>query len=218
MTDRAMAKTKLMMLGPPGAGKGTQAQRLAEDYSIPQVSTGDMLRNARRKGTELGKKAAKSMDAGELVPDEVVIGIVKERLNEPDAKGGFILDGFPRTVGQAEALYQMGVRLDAVLNIEVSEEEVVRRLGGRLTCPDCGATFHEEFKQPAEEGVCDVCGHDLVKRPDDRPDAIRERLKAYHANTAPLVDYYRERGALIDVNGEGAPDEVYGRVEQAIAE
>jgi adenylate kinase len=213
-----MAKTKLMMLGPPGAGKGTQAQQLAEEFDIPQISTGDMLRSARRKGTELGKEAAKFMDAGELVPDEVVIGIVKERLSEPDAEGGFILDGFPRTVGQAEALDQMGVELEAVLNIEVSEEEVVRRLGGRLSCPNCGATFHEEFKPPTEEGVCDECGSDLVKRPDDRPEAIRERLKAYHAKTAPLVDYYRDQGVLIDVDGEGTPDEVYGRAEAAISD
>lgn len=211
-----MAKTKLMMLGPPGAGKGTQAQRLAEEFDIPQISTGDMLRGARRKGTELGKEAAKFMDAGDLVPDEVVIGIVKERLSEPDAEKGFILDGFPRTVGQAEALDEMGVELEAVLNIEVSEEEVVRRLGGRLSCPDCGATFHEEFKPPAEEGVCDECGTELVKRPDDRPEAIRERLKAYHSKTAPLVDYYRDKGVLIDVDGEGTPDEVYGRAKDAI--
>jgi adenylate kinase len=213
-----MAKTKLMMLGPPGAGKGTQAQQLAEDYDIPQVSTGDMLRGARRKGTELGERAAKFMDAGDLVPDEVVIGIVKERLAEPDAQGGFILDGFPRTVGQAEALDQMGVQLDAVLNIEVGEDEVIRRLGGRLTCPNCGATFHEEFKQPAEAGVCDVCGQELVKRPDDTPEAIRERLKAYRAKTEPLIEYYRDKGLLIDVIGEDAPDEVYERVREAIAE
>lgn len=213
-----MAKTKLMMLGPPGAGKGTQAQRLADEFGIPQISTGDMLRSARRKGTELGNEAAKYMDAGELVPDEVVIGIVKERLSEPDAEGGFILDGFPRTVGQAEALGEMGVELEAVLNIEVSEEEVVRRLGGRLSCPNCGATFHEEFKAPAEEGVCDECGAELVKRPDDRPEAIRERLKAYHGKTAPLVDYYRDQGVLIDVEGEGSPDEVYERTKEAISE
>jgi adenylate kinase len=212
-----MANAKLMMLGPPGAGKGTQAQQLAESLEIPQVSTGDMLRRARRKGTQLGKKAAKFMDAGDLVPDEVVIGIVKERLSEADAEGGFILDGFPRTVGQAEALDKMGVELEAVLNIEVSEEEVVRRLGGRLSCPNCGATFHEEFKQPAEAGVCDVCGHELVKRPDDKPAAIRERLKAYRANTSPLIGYYRDKGALVDVDGEGAPDEVFERVRDAIA-
>ncbi len=213
-----MAKTKLMMLGPPGAGKGTQAQRLAEAHGIPQISTGDMLRGARRKGTEMGEKAAKFMDAGELVPDEVVIGIVAERLSEPDAADGFILDGFPRTVAQAEALDEMGIELEAVVNIEVSEEEVVRRLGGRLTCPNCGATFHEEFKKPSQEGVCDACGEELVKRPDDKPEAIRERLSAYHRQTAPLVDYYRNQGVLLSVDGEGTPDEVYTRIEEAIAE
>ncbi len=213
-----MAKTKLMMLGPPGAGKGTQAQRLAEAYGIPQISTGDMLRGARRKGTELGKKAAEYMDAGDLVPDEVVIGIVQQRLSEDDAQQGFILDGFPRTVGQAEALAQMGIELEAVINIEVSEDEVVRRLGGRLSCPNCGATFHEEFKAPAQQGVCDECGRELVKRADDNPEAIRERLKAYHAKTAPLIGYYREQGVLADVDGQGAPDDVYERIEQVIAE
>lgn len=213
-----MAKTKLMMLGPPGAGKGTQAQRLAEEFGIPQISTGDMLRSARRKGTELGNEAAKYMDAGDLVPDEVVIGIVNERLDEPDAEGGFILDGFPRTVGQAEALGEMGVELEAVLNIEVSEEEVVRRLGGRLSCPSCGATFHEEFKTPSKEGVCDECGAELVKRSDDRPEAIRERLKAYHAKTSPLIEYYRDQDVLIDVDGVGTPDDVYERAKEAISE
>lgn len=212
-----MAKTKLMMLGPPGAGKGTQAQRLSEAHGIPQISTGDMLRGARRKGTELGKKAAKFMDAGELVPDDVVIGIVAERLEEPDAKKGFILDGFPRTAGQADALSDMGVQLEAVINIQVGEEEVIRRLGGRLSCPECGATFHEEFKPPADEGVCDECGHELMRREDDQPEAIRERLRQYRASTEPLVEFYRGRGALENVDGEGSPDEVYGRIEDVIS-
>lgn len=207
-----MAKTKLMMLGPPGAGKGTQAQRLSEDYGIPQISTGDMLRGARRKGTELGKKAAKFMDAGELVPDEVVIGIVAERLEEDDASDGFILDGFPRTVGQADALSEMGVELEAVVNIQVSENEVIRRLGGRLSCPECGATYHEEFKPPTEEGVCDECGHELMRREDDQPEAIRERLRQYRSSTEPLVEFYRERGVLENVDGEGTPEEVYDRI------
>jgi adenylate kinase len=211
-----MAKTKLMMLGPPGAGKGTQAQRLSETFGIPQISTGDMLRGARRKGTELGKKAAKFMDAGELVPDEVVIGIVAERLGESDAKDGFILDGFPRTVGQADALQDMGVELEAVINIQVSEGEVIRRLGGRLSCPECGATFHEEFKPPADEGTCDDCGHELMRREDDQPEAIRERLRQYRASTEPLIEFYDEQGILEDVDGEGAPDEVYERIEAAI--
>ncbi|MFW5968493.1 MAG: adenylate kinase [Persicimonas sp.] len=211
-----MAKTKLMMLGPPGAGKGTQAQRVCETYDIPQISTGDMLRDARRRGTELGKRAGEYMDAGDLVPDEVVIGIVDERLEQPDARDGFVLDGFPRNIAQAEALDKMGVELEAVINIGVGREEVIRRLGGRLTCPECGATFHEEFDPPKNEGVCDRCGAELTRRADDRPEAITERLEAYHAQTSPLVDYYRRQGVLSDVDGEGSPDEVYDRIVTVI--
>lgn len=212
-----MAKTKLMMLGPPGAGKGTQAQQLAGELGIPQISTGDMLRQARRQGTPLGLEAARYMDAGDLVPDEVVIGLVVERLQESDAQKGFILDGFPRTVAQAEALEEMGVVLEAVVSIVVSEDEVVERLGGRLSCPNCGATYHATANPAKTPGVCDVCGHALVRREDDRPEAIRERLKAYQTKTEPLVAYYRTKGSLHEINGEGAPDQVYQRVLQAIA-
>jgi adenylate kinase len=211
-----MPKRKLMFLGPPGAGKGTQAQRLADDFGIPQISTGDMLREARRKGTELGKKAGEFMDAGDLVPDEVVIGIVAERLQEDDAQAGFILDGFPRTVAQADALAEMGVELDGVVNIQVSEDEVVRRLGGRLSCPSCGASYHVEFSPPEEDGVCDKCGAELIRRPDDQPDAIRQRLQSYNQKTAPLVQFYDERGSLLDVDGVGAPAEVEERIRQAV--
>ena len=211
-----MAKRKLMFLGPPGAGKGTQAQRLADDFGIPQISTGDMLREARRKETELGKKAGEYMDAGDLVPDEVVIGIVAERLQEDDASGGFILDGFPRTVAQAEALAEMGVELDGVVNIEVGESEVIRRLGGRLTCPECGASYHEEFSPPDQGGVCDKCGGALVKRPDDQPDAIKQRPESYRAKTAPLVDFYRAKGKLLNVDGEGSPSDVESRIREAV--
>lgn len=213
-----MAKTKLMLLGPPGAGKGTQAHQLVDRYGIPQVSTGDMLRAARRKGTELGEEAGSYMDAGELVPDEVVIGIVEERLSEPDAEDGFILDGFPRTRQQAEALAEMGVELESVLSLEVSEEEVVRRLSGRLNCPGCGAAFHEEFDPPAEEGTCDQCGGELMKREDDRPEAIRERLNSYTEQTEPLKEYYEEKDLLERIDGEGTPDEVAARIERAVSE
>lgn len=212
-----MGKRRLMFLGPPGAGKGTQAQRIADDFAIPQISTGDMLREARRKGTELGRKAGAFMDAGDLVPDDVVIGIVRERLDEPDAANGFILDGFPRTVGQAEALESMGVELDGVVSIRVSEEEVVRRLAGRLSCPNCGASFHSEFNEPQNDGTCDQCGGELVRRPDDEPEAIRQRLQSYEGKTQPLVSFYRERGKLLEVDGEGAPDEVESRIRSAIA-
>lgn len=211
-----MAKTRLMMLGPPGAGKGTQAQRLSEHLKVPQISTGDMLRDARRSGSELGLKAASYMDAGGLVPDDVVIGLVAERLKGPDAQNGFILDGFPRTVEQAEALEAMGVLLEAVVNIVVSEEEVVRRIGGRLSCPNCGASFHTEFQPPKTEGICDECQSALIRREDDKPEAIRERLVGYDAKTQPLVQYYREAGSLSEVDGIGSPDEVYSRVLKAI--
>lgn len=212
-----MAKTKLILLGPPGAGKGTQATRLQEELEAPQVSTGDMLRAARREGTELGKEAAEYMDAGELVPDEVVIGIVEERLKGPDAAEGFILDGFPRTRDQAEALAEMGVELDAVLSLEVSEDEVVRRLSGRLNCPECGAAFHEEFNPPQASGVCDECGHEgLITREDDQPDVIRERLGEYRAKTEPLKEFYRQEGLLVEVDGEGTPGEVSDRIRSIV--
>lgn len=204
-----MSRYRLMMLGPPGAGKGTQAKRLAERLSIPHVSTGDMLREARRKQTKLGQKAAEYMNAGKLVPDEVVIGIVRERLDEEDASAGFILDGFPRTQPQAEALAKMGVELDGVINIDVSDDEVVRRLGGRLSCPECGAVYHEEANRPAKSDVCDACGHQgLVKRDDDRPEAIRQRLAGYHKKTAPLIAFYDDRGVLQNIDGAAGPDEV----------
>lgn len=212
-----MTRYRLMMLGPPGAGKGTQAKRLARRLDIPHVSTGDMLREARRNQTELGKKAAEFMDAGKLVPDEVVIGIVRERLDQQDAEGGFILDGFPRTRPQAEALAQMGVELDFVLNIDVSDDEVVRRLGGRISCPECGAVYHEETNPPATDDVCDRCGHQgLVKREDDRPETIRERLSNYHRQTAPLIEFYRHRGVLEDVDGAGPPDQVNDEIAERL--
>ena len=204
-----MNRKRLMMLGPPGAGKGTQAKRLADRFSILHVSTGDMLREARRKETELGQKAADYMDAGKLVPDEVVIGIVRQRLDEEDAADGFILDGFPRTRPQAEALDEMGVSLEAVVNIEVDDDEVVQRLGGRLSCPECGAVYHETANPPATDDVCDNCGHrGLIKRDDDRPEAIRERLESYHRQTTPLVEFYADKGILENIDGAKSPDEV----------
>ena len=205
-----MAKRRLMMLGPPGAGKGTQAQRLARELEIPQISTGDMLRGAKKKGTPMGKKAAQYMDQGELVPDEVVIGIVEESLSDPEVAGGFILDGFPRTLEQAEALDDMDVELDAVLNIQVSKEEVITRLGGRRVCLDCGATYHTEYDPPQVEGVCDECGgEDVVRRADDEPDKIANRFEDYEQKTQPLIEFYRKRGRLLDVDGERSPDQVY---------
>ncbi len=211
-----MANRKLMMLGPPGAGKGTQAQKLADKLGIPQISTGDMLRAAKKKGTELGKKAASYMDSGGLVPDDVVIGIVEESLKSPEVAKGFILDGFPRTVEQAEALDRLGVKLDAVLNIQVSEDALIDRLGGRRACLNCGATYHIEHKPTKVEGVCDRCGSETILRKDDTPEAIRTRMSAYHGKTAPLIEFYRDRGGLVDIDGAQAPDVVQSQILEAI--
>ncbi len=212
-----MTSYRLMMLGAPGAGKGTQAKRLAEELSIPHVSTGDMLREAKRKGTEMGKKAAEYMNAGDLVPDEVVIGIVKDRLAEEDAAGGFVLDGFPRTIPQAEALEKMGLELDRVIEVAVTDEEVVSRLSGRMSCPSCGAVYHQEASPPKEENVCDQCGHEgLIVREDDQPEAIKQRLESYHRQTAPLIDFYRDRGVLASVEGVGSMDDVTASILEKV--
>ncbi len=213
-----MAKKRLMMLGPPGAGKGTQAKLLSERLEIAHVSTGDMLREARRNSTPMGLEAGRFMDAGQLVPDEVVIGIIEERLGGEKGSNGFILDGFPRTRAQAEALSEMGLELDAVLNIKVSDEEVVRRLGGRVSCPACGAVYHEIFNPPTAANTCDACGHEgLVKRDDDQEATILKRLESYWAQTNPLVEYYRSKGVLVDIDGERSPSEVEQSVIDAVS-
>ena len=206
---------KLMLLGAPGAGKGTQAKRLAAARGIPQISTGDMLRGAVARGTDMGLEAKRYMDAGGLVPDEVVIGIVRDRLREPDASEGFILDGFPRTVGQAKALSEFAP-LQAVVNIDVPAELVVDRLSGRRTCKACGAIYHVVSSAPSVEGVCDACGGELYQRSDDNETSIRERLRQYADKTAPLVAWYGDRGVLLDVEGTGSPDDVYARVLKAL--
>jgi adenylate kinase len=204
---------RLMMLGPPGAGKGTQAQLLVKKLDIPQISTGDMLRAARDAGSEMGKRASEFMSRGELVPDEVVIGIVRDRLAEPDVGDGFILDGFPRTVAQAEALAAAGVELDAVLSITVDQGLLVERITGRLSCPQCGAAFHKTYAPPKSAGVCDSCGStDLGVRPDDTEEVFLERLKAYTAKTAPLEAFYRDRGILHQVDGAGEVDSISARI------
>ncbi len=192
----------LILLGAPGAGKGTQAEKICEKYNIPAVSTGNIIREALKNGTDMGLKAKSYIDAGQLVPDDVVIGIIQERLSEEDCKKGFILDGFPRTIPQAEALDKMGVNIDKVIDIEVPDDKITARLSGRRVCLKCGATYHLEYKKPAKEGICDVCGDELVQRKDDKPETVLDRLNVYHEQTEPLKDYYEKTGKLVIVEGQ----------------
>lgn len=215
-----MPAVRLILLGPPGAGKGTQAQRLTERLGIPQVSTGDMLRAAVAAGTPLGREAKATMDRGALVPDGVVIGIIRERLKAPDCARGYILDGFPRTVAQAEALGEMleamGTPLTAVLSLTVDPEELVRRLAGRRSCGSCGAAYHLDTAPPRRPGRCDRCGGELFQREDDREETIRKRLAVYRDQTAPLVAYYRGRGLLKEVDGRGEIADVFARLRRLL--
>jgi adenylate kinase len=211
----------LILLGPPGAGKGTQAQRLAARFGIPQISTGDMLRAARREGTPLGKQAESFMAQGLLVPDEVVIGLVEERLGKGDARPGFILDGFPRTIPQAEALDQVLARLGRapvqVLDVRVPEAVLIDRLGGRLSCPKCGASYHRTLNPPRQADTCDACGHaPLTTRSDDQPEAIAKRLEEYRHKTAPLVEHYETKSLLRAVDGVGELETVLDRIVRAL--
>lgn len=192
----------MIFLGAPGAGKGTQAEVVCKELNIPAISTGNMLREAVKNGTEAGLKAKSFMDAGELVPDEVVIGILKDRIAQPDAQNGFILDGFPRTVEQAEALDKMGVNIDKVVEIAVSDEAITARMSGRRVCEGCGNSYHIEYKPTKVEGICDACGAKVVQRIDDKPETVQARLKTYHEKTAPLKDYYEKRGKLVTVEGQ----------------
>ena len=207
---------RLILFGPPGAGKGTQAKRLEEKLGTPQLSTGDMLRAARREGTELGRKAAEFMDKGQLVPDEVVVGLIEHRIEKADCDQGFLLDGFPRTIPQAEALDAMlaekGQQIDRVVSIEVPDEDIVRRLSARRSCPSCNAVYHLEHMPPKVEGRCDRDGTALVQREDDRPETIKKRLEAFHAQTAPLKQLYKDRGVLVAVNGTKTPDAVFADI------
>mgnify|MGYP001622938238 FL=1 len=192
----------LILLGAPGAGKGTQAEVICEHLHIPAVSTGNMIREALKNGTEMGLRAKSYMEEGKLVPDEVVIGIIKDRLQQDDCKGGFILDGFPRTIPQAEALDKMGIVIDKVIDIEVPDEKIVERMSGRRVCESCGASYHLLYKKPEKEGVCGKCGGALVQRKDDHPDTVKERLKVYHEQTEPLKAYYEKQGKLAIVEGQ----------------
>ena len=199
---------KLILLGAPGAGKGTQAEILCDRLNIPTISTGNMIREAMKSGTEMGLKAKEYAENGKLVPDEVVIGIVDERLRMDDCQNGFILDGFPRTIPQAEALDRMGITIDRVVDINVPDEVITRRVSGRRACLDCGSTYHIETKKPQVEGVCDRCGSTLVQRKDDLPETVLERLHVYHAQTEPLRDYYAAAGKLLVVDGQQGIQEI----------
>ena len=193
---------RVILLGAPGAGKGTQAEFISEKLSIPTISTGNIIREAMREGTKMGTLAKSFVDKGNLVPDEVVIGIIKERLSQDDCANGFILDGFPRTIPQAEALDNMGITIDKVLSIEVADRDIVRRMSGRRVCPTCGASYHIEYKKPAKEGICNLCGAQLIIRNDDKPETVLERLKIYHDQTEPLKDYYKKQDKLLVVQGQ----------------
>ena len=193
---------KLILFGAPGAGKGTQAEKICDKYNIPAISTGNIIRAALKDGTEMGLKAKSYMEAGQLVPDEVVIGIIKGRLKEKDCENGFILDGFPRTIPQAKALQDMGIEIDKVINIEVPDEKITARMSGRRVCSKCANSYHILYKKPLVEGVCDACGGELVQRKDDAPETVKARLAEYHEMTEPLKDFYQELGMLRTVIGQ----------------
>jgi adenylate kinase len=216
-----VSELNLVLLGPPGSGKGTQGERLQEDFRLPYYATGDILRGAVRDGTELGSQAKDYMDRGDLVPDDVMVGLIAERVSRDEASDGFILDGFPRTTAQAEALdskmEELGRALTVAILIDVSDDEVVRRLSGRRTCVKEGHIFHVEFDPPKHDDICDICGARLEIREDDKPEVVRNRLRTYHEKTEPLVSYYEERGILRDVDGSRDPDEVNDRIRAMLA-
>jgi adenylate kinase len=216
-----MPELNLVLLGPPGSGKGTQGERLQEDFRLPYYATGDILRAAVREGTELGSQAKDYMDRGDLVPDEVMVGLIAERVSREEAGDGFILDGFPRTTAQAEALDSKMSELDRSITvailIDVSDDDVIRRLGGRRTCVKEGHIFHVEFDPPKNEDVCDICGARLEIRDDDKPEVIRKRLDTYHDKTEPVASYYEERGILRRVDGSREPDDVNDRIRAMLA-
>ncbi len=207
---------KLIMLGAPGAGKGTQAKKIAEKYNIPHISTGDIFRANIKNGTELGQKAKTYMDQGLLVPDELVVDLVMDRFAQPDCENGYVLDGFPRTIPQAEALdaalEKAGAKIDYAINVEVPDENIIRRMSGRRACVACGATYHLVHIPPKKEGVCDTCGKELILRDDDKPETVKKRLDVYHEQTQPLIDYYTEKGALVEVDGTVDMEDVFNAI------
>ena len=213
---------KLIMLGAPGAGKGTQAKRIAAKYGIPHISTGDIFRANIKNGTELGKKAQTYMDQGLLVPDELVCDLVVDRIQQSDCEKGYVLDGFPRTIPQAEALTaaleKLGTSIDYAINVEVPDENILRRMGGRRACLSCGATYHIEFNPTKKEGTCDVCGAETVLRDDDKPETVQKRLDVYHTQTQPLIDYYTKAGKLAEVDGTQNMDDVFAAIVDLLGE
>jgi len=209
----------IVLLGPPGSGKGTQAKMIAEKYGVVHISTGDILRENVRGGTDLGKEAKTYMDAGKLVPDELLINIIKDRLAKPDVAGGYMLDGYPRTTPQAEAmdktLPELGQKIDVVVNIDVPDDELVKRLSGRRMC-QCGVSYHLKFNPPKKEGICDVCGGELYHRDDDKEEAILNRLEVYKTQTQPLIDYYNKAGIIVDINGAGEIPEIFDEIAASL--
>ncbi len=213
---------KIIMLGAPGAGKGTQAKKIAEKYNIPHISTGDIFRANIKNGTELGKKAKTYMDQGLLVPDELVVDLVVDRVNQDDCENGYVLDGFPRTIPQAEALdkalAEMGQKMDYAIDVEVPDENIINRMSGRRACVGCGATYHMVYAAPAKEGICDKCGGELILRDDDKPETVEKRLRVYHEQTQPLIDYYTQAGILKEVDGTVDIDVVFDAIVKILGE
>ena len=211
---------KIIMLGAPGAGKGTQAKLIAEKYGIPHISTGDIFRANIKEGTELGKEAKQYMDKGELVPDELTVRILLDRVGRDDCKNGYVLDGFPRTIPQATVLdnevAKLGEKIDYAIDVEVPDENIIRRMGGRRACPKCGATYHVEHIPPKKEGICDTCGSELVLRDDDKPETVKSRLEVYHKQTQPLIDHYSKQNILRTVDGTKDMKEVFANIEKLL--
>ncbi len=210
----------LILLGAPGVGKGTQGQLISKEFSIPQISTGDILRKEVKEETELGKKAKSYMDSGALVPDDIIVGMMEKRIKEDDCKNGFILDGFPRTTAQAEALDEMlsknGLNLDSVLLIDVPEEEIIERLTGRRVCPNCGAVYHVKYNPPKNDNICDKCSTQLIQRDDDTESVVRNRLKVYQDSTAPLIEYYEKTNKLVKIDGTGDINDIFANIKEVL--
>ncbi len=213
---------KIIMLGAPGAGKGTQAKKIADKYQIPHISTGDIFRANIKEGTELGKKAKSYMDQGQLVPDELTLELIMDRFQNPDCKDGYVLDGFPRTIPQAEALTEAlakkGETIDYAINVEVPDENIINRMGGRRACLGCGSTYHIVYAPTKTEGICDRCGEKLVLRDDDKPETVKNRLNVYHNQTQPLIDYYTKQGKLAEVDGTMGMEDVFGAIVKILGE